>query len=97
MSLFPGVFVPNILIYGGGIKWMSQLLHGHEQRLVNLTRMRPEVFRLRYYTKVGSRDRGLVERGSLKLLADINYGLCEAKSGAQYGGLPNDRLIYRFK
>ena len=80
-----------------GTKWTSQLLYGHEQRLVNLTCMRPKVFRLHYYTKVGSRDRGLVaERGSLELLTDINHGLCEAKSGASYGGLPNDRLIYRF-
>jgi len=47
--------------------------------------MRLEVFRLYYYTKVGSRD-----RGSLELLTDINHGLCEAKSGALYGGLPND-------
>ena len=38
-----------------------------------------------------SHDRGLVaEGGSLKLLTDINHGLCEAKSGASYGGLPND-------
>jgi hypothetical protein len=60
--------------------------------------MRPKVFRLHYYTKVGSRDRGLVaEGGLLELLTDINHGLCEAKSGASYGGLPNDRLIYRFK
>ena len=80
-----------------GTKWTSQLLYGHEQRLVNLTCMRPKV-RLHYYTKVGNRDRGLVaEGGSLKLLTDINHGLCEAKSGASYGGLPNDRLIYRFK
>ena len=54
--------------------------------------------RLHYYTKVGSRDRGLVaERGSLELLTDVNHGLCEAKSGASYGGLPTDRLNYRFK
>jgi len=28
-----------------GTSWMTQLLYGHPQRLYNLTRMRPEVFR----------------------------------------------------
>ena len=51
--------------------------------------------RLHYYTKVGSRDRGLVtERGSLESLTDVNHVLCEAKSGALSGGSPNDRLNY---
>ena len=54
--------------------------------------------RLHYYTKVGSRDRGLVaERSSLELLADVNHALCEAKSGALYGSSLNDLLNYRFK
>ena len=54
--------------------------------------------RLHYYTKVGSRDRGLVAgRGSLELLTNVNHGLCEAKSRALYKGLLNDRLNYRFK
>ena len=54
--------------------------------------------RLYYYTKVGSRDRGLVaERSSLESLADVNHALCEAKYGASYGSSPNDRLNYRFK
>ena len=98
MSLFLGGVRTQHTDVWRGTKWTSQWLYGHEQRLVNLTCMRPEVFRLHYYTKVGGRDRGLVaERGSLELLTDINHGLCEAKSGASYGGLPNDRLIYRFK
>jgi len=54
--------------------------------------------RLHYYTKVGSRDRGLVaERSLLESPADVNHALCEAKSGALYGSSPNDRLNYRFK
>jgi len=54
--------------------------------------------RLYYYTKVGSRDRGLVaERSSLESLADVNHALCEAKYGASYGSSPNNRLNYRFK
>ena len=49
--------------------------------------------RLYYYTKVGSRDRGLVtERGSLESLTDVNHTLCEVKSGASSGTLLNDRL-----
>jgi len=49
---------------------------------------------LHYYTKVGSRDRGLVaERGSLESLTDVNHGLCEAKSGASYGGYRTINLI----
>jgi len=37
--------------------------------------------RLHCYTKVESRDRGLVaERCSFKSLTNVNYGLCEAKS-----------------
>jgi len=36
--------------------------------------------RLHCYTKVGSRDRGLVaERGSFESLTDVNYALCEVK------------------
>ena len=43
--------------------------------------------RLHCYTKVESRDRGLVaERYSFKSLTNVNYGLCEAKSGALYRG-----------
>jgi hypothetical protein len=83
MSLFLGGVCTQYTDVWRGTKWTSQLLYGLEQRLVNLTRMRPEVFRLHYYTKVGSRDTGLVaERGSLELLTDNNHGLCEAKSGA---------------
>jgi hypothetical protein len=42
--------------------------------------------RLYYYTKVGSRDRGLVaERGSLESLTDVNHALREVKSGALSG------------
>ena len=38
--------------------------------------------RLHYYTKIGSRDRGLVaERGSFELLTDVNY---EVKYGALF-------------
>ena len=43
--------------------------------------------RLYCYTKVESRDRGLVaERCLFESLTNVNYGLCEAKSGASYGG-----------
>jgi len=54
--------------------------------------------RLYYYTRVGSRDRGLVaEWGSFKSLTDGNYALCEVKYGALYGASPNNRLNYIFK
>ena len=97
MSLFPGGVRTQHTDIWRGTRWTSQLLYGHEQRLVNLTRMRRSKCwsqrgrwsrrRLHYYTKVGSRDRGLVaERGSLESLTDVNHGLCEAKSGASYGG-----------
>ena len=36
------------------------------------------------------------QRGSLKSPTKINDPLCEVKYGASSGGLPNDRLIYRF-
>ena len=43
--------------------------------------------RLHCYTKVESRDRGLVaERCSFESLTNVNHGLCEAKSGASHGG-----------
>ena len=49
--------------------------------------------RLHCYTKVGSRDRGLVaERGSFESLTDVNHALCEVKYGALYGASSNDRL-----
>jgi len=54
--------------------------------------------RLHYYTRVGSRDRGLVaEWGSFKSLTDGNYALCEVKYGASHGASPNNRLNYIFK
>jgi len=47
-----------------------------------------------YYTKVGSRDRGLVaERGSLESLTDVNYALCEVKSGALSGATEQSPLF----
>jgi len=43
--------------------------------------------RLHCYTKVESRDRGLVAESCLfESLTNVNYGLCEAKSGALYRG-----------
>src|SRR6266571_3100939 len=45
MSLFPGGIHTQHTDIWRGTRWTSQLLYGHEQRLVNLTRMRPEVFR----------------------------------------------------
>ena len=36
------------------------------------------------------------QRGSLKSTTKINNPLCGVKYGASSGGLPNDRLIYRF-
>ena len=65
ISLFSGGVCTQYTDIWRGTKWTSQLLYGHEQRLVNLTCMRPKVFRLHYYTKVGSRDRGLVAEGGL--------------------------------
>ena len=54
--------------------------------------------RLHYYTKVGSRDRGLVaKRGLFESLTDVNYALCEVKYGASSGAQPNSRLNYIFK
>ena len=48
--------------------------------------------------QVGSRNGGLVaERGSLESLTDVSHALCEVKSGASSGALPNDRFNYRFK
>ena len=50
--------------------------------------------RLYYYTKVGSRDRGLVaERGSLESLTDVNHALCEVKSGALFGATEQSSLL----
>ena len=44
--------------------------------------------RLHCYTKVGSRNRGLVaERGSFESLTDVNHALCEVKSGASLWSL----------
>ena len=44
--------------------------------------------RLYYYTKVGSRDRGLVaKRGLFESLSDVNYALCEVKYGTSSGAV----------
>ena len=45
MSLFLGSVRTQHTDIWRGTKWTSQLLYGHEQRLVNLTRVRPEVFK----------------------------------------------------
>ena len=44
-SLLPGGVRTQHTDIWRGTKWTSQLLYGHEQRLVNLTRMKPEVFK----------------------------------------------------
>ena len=42
--------------------------------------------KLHYYTKVGSRDTGLVaERGSFESLTNVNHALCEVEYGASSG------------
>jgi hypothetical protein len=56
-------------------------------------RSRRGLRRLHCYTKVGSRDRGLVA----ERLTDVNYALCQVKYRASYGASPNDRLNYIFK
>jgi hypothetical protein len=38
----------------------------------------------------------MAERSSLESPANVNYALCEAKSGALYRSLSNNRLNYRF-
>ena len=44
--------------------------------------------RLHCYTKVESRDRGLVaERGSFESLTDVNYALCEVNLEPYYRAL----------
>src|SRR6266571_7657479 len=45
MSLFPGGARTQHTDIWRGTRWTTQLLYGHEQRLVNITRMKPEVFR----------------------------------------------------
>ena len=82
ISLFPGALIPKV---GEGVENVDGR-EGWPRR------------RLYYYTKVGSRDRGLVaERGSLESLTDVNHTLCEVKPRASSGALPSDRLNYRFK
>ena len=44
-SLLPGGVRTQHTDIWRGTKWTSQLLYGHEQRLVNLTRMKLEVFK----------------------------------------------------
>ena len=45
MSLFPGGVRTQYTDIWRGIKWISQLLYSHEQRLINLTCMKPKVFK----------------------------------------------------
>ena len=83
-SLFPSGTCTQYTDIWRGTRWTTQLLYGHEARLVSLTH------------KKGVAIEAWRQRGSLESLTKVNHVLCEAESEAESGALPNNRLNYRF-
>jgi hypothetical protein len=79
MSLFPGGTRTQHTDIWKKTRWTTQLLYGHEARLVSPTR------------KKGVAIEAWRKRGSPESLAKVNHVLCEAESEAESGALVTEQ------